>query len=84
MPTMSQGTSGRPPHPGTIVFVEGEQETERPASEVPESIRFARTKTGWVPVVKVVAYTEGDRRIIREFAPDGTVVRSTVQVRKPS
>lgn len=67
-------------HPGTITFVDGTTETVRPAAEVPESIRFAENAAGAKePVVRVVAFTEGDRRIIREYAADGRELRSTVQ-----
>ena len=64
-------------HPGKITFVNGTTTTVEDASTVPESIRFAEG----VPVVKVVAMTEGDRRIIREYGVDGTLLRSTVQTR---
>jgi hypothetical protein len=71
-----------PDHPGTIVFVDGDtnEETEEQAADVPESIRFAETPEGLVPVVRVVARTSGTRRIIREYGPDGELLRSTVQI----
>jgi hypothetical protein len=74
-----------PTHPGTITFVEGTTQTVEQAADVPESIRFAKNAKGeLVPVVKVVAYLEGDRRIIREYGADGAELRSTVQVRRPA
>ena len=73
--------SKTPKHPGKITFVNGTEETVKEASTVPESIRFAEDGGKLVPVVKVVAMTEGDRRIIREYGVDGTLLRSTVQTR---
>lgn len=78
--------SQAPKHPGTIVFIDGttQQETGRvDISEVPEPLRYAPTKQGLVPVVKVIAYTEGDRRTLREYGPDGELLRSTVQLASP-
>jgi hypothetical protein len=74
--------STAPDHPGTIVFVDGDtnEETEEQAVDVPESIRFAETPEGLVPVVRVVARTAGTRRIIREYGPNGELLRSTVQI----
>ncbi len=74
-----------PKHPGTIVYVDGTTQKEtarRSITEVPESLRFAPTAEGLVPVVRVVAYTEGDQRIIREYGPAGELLRSTVQLRQ--
>ena len=73
-----------PVHPGTIVYFEGAPEKEvsrMSVSEVPESLRFAQTEHGLVPVVKVVAYVEGDQRYIREYGPDGELLRTTMQVK---
>ncbi|AKJ03785.1 hypothetical protein ATI61_11635 [Archangium gephyra] len=77
--------SQAPQHPGTIVYVDGttQKETERVnITEVPEALRFAPTPQGLVPVVRVVAYTEGSRRIIREYGPAGELLRSTVQIKQ--
>ncbi|HZI10396.1 MAG TPA: hypothetical protein VE153_08355 [Myxococcus sp.] len=78
--------SQAPKHPGTIVYVDGatQKETDRQSiDKVPESLRFAPTEEGGlVPVVKVVAHTEGERRIIREYGPAGELLRSTVQVKQ--
>lgn len=73
-----------PAHPGTITFVDGMTKKvthTRTAEEVPESVRFAESDGQLVPVVRIEAYEEGDRRIIREFGEDGTELRSTVQIR---
>ncbi|MCY1021295.1 hypothetical protein [Pyxidicoccus sp. MSG2] len=78
--------SQAPKHPGTIVYIDGttQTETERvDISEVPEPLRYAPTKKGLVPVVKVVAYTEGNYRTLREYGPDGELLRSTVQTASP-
>lgn len=74
-----------PRHPGTIVYVDGDTgaETEEDASALPESLRFAETDEGLVPVVRVVARTAGDRRYIREYGPDGELLRSTTQLADP-
>ncbi|MGC4115126.1 MAG: hypothetical protein QM765_11065 [Myxococcales bacterium] len=72
-----------PAHPGQIEFVDGNTgkvTRVAKAAEVPEALRFAPTDKGLVPVVKVVATVEGERRTIREYGPAGEVLRSTVQV----
>ena len=48
--------SQEPKHPGTIVYIDGVTQKEtsrRNISEVPESLRFAPTPEGLIPVVKV-------------------------------
>ncbi len=76
----------RPQHPGTIVFVDGDTNAvirEVPASAAPDSVRYADTEQGPVPVVRVVATTAGDQRFVREYGPAGELLRTTVQVRSP-
>ena len=77
-----------PKHPGTIQFVDGmtKQVTRTlQAHEVPPAFRFAKDASGTlVPVVKVVAIEEGDRRTLREYGPEGQLLRSTVQLRNPA
>lgn len=73
-----------PEHPGKIVFIDGNTGkivSEDDARTVPESIRFADTPHGKVPVVRVVATTEGDIRSIQEFGPNGELLRTTMQRR---
>jgi hypothetical protein len=74
-------------HPGTIVFVDGNTNTvvstDR-AADLPAEMRFVETRSGLVPVVRVVAFTEGGQRTIREYGPAGELLRSTVQVRGSS
>ncbi len=68
-------------HPGTVVFVDGstgEVTQEKRAEDVPESIRFATLDGRLIPVVRVVAFSEPDRRILREYGPDGQLLRSSV------
>lgn len=71
-------------HPGTIEFVDGDTNeiTEEDAANVPESLRFAETDEGLVPVVRVVARTAGKQRFIREYGPGGELLRSTVQIQQ--
>ena len=70
-------------HPGVIVFFDGERQVAtRRASELPDSMLFADTPSGRVPVVKVVAHVGDDRREILEFGPDGQLLRSTLQIRE--
>jgi hypothetical protein len=72
-----------PAHPGKITFIDGTTRTVEDASTVPETVRFAQAADGsLVPVVRIVAMTEEDRRIIREYGVDGALLRSTVQIRK--
>jgi hypothetical protein len=73
-------------HPGTILFVDGR--TQRvtfrvDAAEVPRAVRFAETKQGRVPVVKVVAYPRGNQRIIREYGPADELLRTSVVQNDP-
>jgi hypothetical protein len=73
-------------HPGKIEFVDGNKNEVIKvvtAEEVPEQFRFAPTTTGLVPVTRVVATTVGDERTIREYGPDGQLLRSTIQLRQP-
>ena len=73
-----------PNHPGKIVFIDGNTGkivSEDDASTVPESIRFANTPNGKVPVVKVVSLVEGDQRSIKEYGPSGELLRTTLQRR---
>jgi hypothetical protein len=71
-----------PKHPGTVTFVDEAGEKIEAADSVPESIRFAPNAHGVsVPVVRVVAMTDGARRIIRAYGIDGVELRSTVQLR---
>ncbi len=76
----------QPKHPGTILYVNEAGDVQvRPVASVPEALRFAPTERGLVPVVKVVVapLPQGDRRAIREYGPDGELLRSTFQARKP-
>lgn len=71
-------------HPGKILYVDADgkkADHEKDASAVPESVRFVETADGLVPVVKVVKQTLGDTRVIRQYGPDGGLLRSTTQVR---
>ena len=75
--------TNEPEHPGKIVFVDGftqEIMQEVSASEVPFGIRFVETEAGLVPVVKIVNLTTDERQTIRQYGPDGELLRSTVQI----
>jgi hypothetical protein len=54
---------------------------EEGAKDVPGFMAFAYTPEGRVPVVRVVATTLEDKRWIREYGPDGQLLRSTLQLR---
>jgi|JI10StandDraft_1071094.scaffolds.fasta_scaffold1282300_2 hypothetical protein len=72
-----------PKHPGKISFINGitqEIREEVDATTVPESIRFVESDTGWVPVVKIVDITTETQRTIRQYGPEGQLLRSTVQL----
>ena len=75
--------SDLPEHPGTIEFVDGatgEVTRTEPASEVPEGIAYANGPDGTPqPVTRITTLTVGDRREIRQFGADGTLLRSTYQ-----
>lgn len=71
-------------HPGTIVYLDGntgEITATCDIADVPEAMRFVQTETGWVPVVKVIAFVTDDRRVIREYGPGDVELRSTLQHR---
>jgi hypothetical protein len=71
-------------HPGTVTFVDEAGEKVESADNVPQSIRFVANASGiLVPVVRVVAKTDGNQRIIRSYGADGTELTSTVQLRNP-
>ncbi|HMQ52291.1 MAG TPA: hypothetical protein PKE64_26440 [Anaerolineae bacterium] len=73
-----------PEHPGKIVFINGitqEIRHEKSAEEVPPTIRFVQTEHGPVPVVKIVDFTTEEQRIIRQYGPEGQLLKSTVQIR---
>ena len=72
------------PHPGTIVYIDGATQRELSrvaATEVPETMRFAPTDHGLVPVVKVETFLDGNKRYVREYGPGGEFLRSTMMVR---
>lgn len=74
----------KPKHPGYIRYIDGktQQEVRRvEISQVPESLQYVQTPGGWVPVVKVVAFEQEERRTLREYGPGEELLRSTVQVR---
>ena len=78
------GAESRPVHPGKIVYVDGNSGrvvAEEDAKNVPDFMAFVRTPEGHVPVVKVVATTLENERWIREYGPDGRLLRSTLQLR---
>jgi hypothetical protein len=76
----------KPKHPGFIRYIDGktQQELRRmDIAQVPEDLRYAQTPGGWVPVVKVVSFEEGNQRTLREYGPAEELLRSTVQLRSP-
>ncbi len=75
----------KPPHPGTIVFVDETAGTEKSelASTVPDIIAFAQTLGGWAPAVRVVAVTHGNQRTLRSYGVDGALLCTTHQLRQP-
>lgn len=72
-----------PKHPGKIVYLDGNTQkvtTTLDVAQVPEAMRFVKTDKGLVPVVKVVAFTSGNQRIIKEYGPNDAMLRSTIQL----
>jgi hypothetical protein len=68
-------------HPGTITYVDGATQKVirvEDASKLPDSLRFANTPEGPVPVVKVVLQRLGDHAEILEYGPRGQLLRTTV------
>ena len=74
-------------HPGTIEFVDaatGEVTRTVRADEVPEGIAFLPGPDGETrAVTRITVLTLDDRREIRQFAADGTLLRSTYQRAEP-
>src|SRR5215470_14407761 len=73
--------SRMPHHPGKITYVDGATQkvvAVEDASSVPESLRFAETPSGPVPVVKVVMQRNGQYSEILEYGPDGQLLRTTI------
>ncbi|MEL6349927.1 MAG: hypothetical protein AAFV53_42890 [Myxococcota bacterium] len=72
-------------HPGTIVFVDETNGTERarPAAEVPDTVAWATVDGEKRAVVRVIAVTAGQQRTLRSYGTDGRLLSSTVQVRRP-
>lgn len=73
-----------PAHPGKITYIDGNTNkvvSTDDVAKVPESLRFADTPAGRVPVVKVIATVAGDQRTIREYGPKDELLRSTVQLK---
>jgi hypothetical protein len=72
-----------PEHPGTIEIVDaatGEVTGRVPAHEEPEGIAYAPGPDGSLqPVTRITILTVGNRREIRQFAADGTLLQSTYQ-----
>ena len=72
-----------PEHPGTIEIVDaatGEVRHRVPADGEPEGIAFAPGPDGSLqPVTRITILEVGDRREIRQFAADGTMLQATYQ-----
>jgi hypothetical protein len=70
-------------HPGTIEIVDaatGEVTRRVPAAGEPEGIAFAPGPDGSLqPVTRIAILEIGDRREIRQFGADGTLLQSTYQ-----
>jgi hypothetical protein len=64
-------------HPGTIKYVDLDTGIEKMVlvNDVPEFLRFVEN----APIVRVEARTIDGQRTIREFGPNGEVLRSTPQ-----
>jgi hypothetical protein len=76
-----------PEHPGEIEYIDettGSVIRRVPASEEPESIAFAPGPDGVLqPVTRITFLTVGDRREIRQFGADGSLLLSTYQRLEP-
>jgi hypothetical protein len=67
-----------PEHPGEIRYVDGASKIEiakKRATELSREHCFVKTDAGWVPVVQVVVFTEGDRSELFEYGPRGELLR---------
>jgi hypothetical protein len=74
-------------HPGIIQCIDGatqEVVDTIDAKEVPSSHRFVKNQAGErVPVVKMVASVEREQFIVRNYGPDGELLRTHVRGRGP-
>ena len=66
-------------HPGTITFVNEEtgEEKAEPADKSPLQHRFVNG----VPMVRAVFSVAGNQSFIREYGPEGQLLRSNVSFR---
>jgi hypothetical protein len=73
--------SEAPAHPGMIIIVDGETNEVVDmvrAADLPEGARFQRTEKGLIPIVKLVAKGDCERRMLLAYGPGGELLRSTV------
>ena len=62
----------------------GDVTRRQPAAELPDPIRYAPGPDEQpVRVTRIEIVTRGDRREIRQYAADGTLLLATHQVREP-
>jgi hypothetical protein len=62
----------------------GDVTRRQPAAELPDPIRYAPgPDEGPVRVTRIEIVTRRDRREIRQYAADGTLLLATYQVREP-
>ena len=66
-------------HPGKIVFVDAAGERVMAVGEVPATVAFVQVGGAPVPVVRVVAVTQGDRREIKSYGVDRALLSTTYQ-----
>lgn len=70
--------------PTVIVFVDAAgQQTAVPVAEVAVDVAFLEIGGQRVPVARVVAQSEPHGFVVRSYAADGSVLRSTVMPSQP-
>lgn len=72
-------------HPGKIEVYDGLTQKlvkTLDATKLADSVRYAPTKQGLVPVTKVITSDAGKEVHVREFGADGALLRSSTLLKK--
>jgi hypothetical protein len=67
-------------HPGTVTYIDGDTNQVvkiSQAADLADRSKFAPTKDGPKPVVKVVARASGQFRYVSEYGPGDELLRTT-------
>lgn len=79
-------TEARPPHPGSVLFIERPAGTRREVrvEELPPHVAYLRTREGYFAVTRVETVMRENDRSVRLYGVDGTLLQSRIEVLNPS